>query len=101
TLLPELGLVGVFLFLGMNFLIYKDLALVRRLYKKNPRAPGSENARYFFFVSCALEASLVAFLVTGYFISILYYPSFWTLMGFAVALRKVAVADAQKSLAAH
>jgi probable O-glycosylation ligase (exosortase A-associated) len=101
TLLPELGLVGVFLFLGMNYRIYRDLALVRRLYKNKSRLQQSEDTRYFFFMSCALEASLVAFLASGYFISVLYYPSFWTLMGFAVALRKVAFANEQKSLAAH
>jgi O-antigen ligase len=101
TLLPELGLVGVLLFLGMNYHIYRDLALVRRLYKNKGRPPQSENARYFFFMSCALEASLVGFLASGYFISVLYYPSFWTLMGFAVALRKLALANDEKSLAAH
>ena len=101
TLLPELGLVGVFLFLGMNYHVYKDLALVRRVHKDRTKLPRDENARYFFFMSCALEASLVGFLASGYFISVLYYPSFWTLMGFAVALRKVALAHEEKSLAAH
>jgi O-antigen ligase len=101
TLLPELGLVGVFLFLGMNYHIYKDLTLVRRLYKNKSRLQQSEDTRYFFFMSCALEASLVAFLVSGYFISVLYYPSFWTLMGFAIALRKLALANDEKSIAPH
>jgi hypothetical protein len=101
TLLPELGLFGVFLFLGMNYYIYKDLAVVRGRYKeKRKRVDGGE-ARFLFYSSCALEASLIGYLVSGYFISVLYYPSFWILMGFAVTLRKVALANDAKSIAAH
>jgi probable O-glycosylation ligase (exosortase A-associated) len=101
TLMPELGLLGIFLFVGMNYCIYKDLTFVRRLYKKKPKRAENGEIRFFFYSACALEASLVAFLASGYFISVLYYPSFWILMGFAVALRKVALADEKKSLTAH
>jgi O-Antigen ligase len=101
TLLPELGLFGVFLFLGMNYYIYKDLAVVRRLYKEKRKRVDRGEARFLFYSACALEASLIGYLVSGYFISVLYYPSFWILMGFAVTLRKVALANDEKSIAAH
>jgi O-antigen ligase len=101
TLMPELGLLGVSIFLAMNLYFLKDLAMVRRLCKdKRKRVDGGE-ARFLFYTACSMEASLVGYLVTGYFISVLYYPSFWILMGFGVALRKVALANDEKSIAAH
>jgi probable O-glycosylation ligase (exosortase A-associated) len=92
TLLPELGLVGTLMFLGMNYLIYKDLAFVKRLYGDKRRQVESREARFLFYSACALEASLIGFLVGGTFISVLYYPNFWILMGFVVALKKIALA---------
>jgi O-antigen ligase len=44
---------------------------------------------YAFYLSLAMTASLIGFLISGIFISILYYPNFWILMGFIVALKRV------------
>jgi len=101
TLMPELGLLGVFLFLGLNYYFYKDLAKVRRIWNEKRKQTDGADARFLIYSACSLEASLIGFLVSGYFISVLYYPCFWILMGFAVALRKVALFNEDKSLAAH
>jgi probable O-glycosylation ligase (exosortase A-associated) len=101
TLMPELGLVGIVIFLGMNYYLFKNIAAVKRLFRARRNIMDGGDARFLFHTACALEASLIGYLVTGYFVSILYYPSFWILVGFAVALRKVAFADDAKSVAAH
>jgi probable O-glycosylation ligase (exosortase A-associated) len=101
TLMPELGLIGVFIFLGMNYCCFKDLASVRRLCNEKRKRIEGKEARFLFYTACAIEASLIGYLATGYFITVLYYPSFWILVGFAVALRKVALANDEKSIAAH
>ena len=46
-----------------------------------------------YFYANAMQASLIGYLVTSIFISTLYYPSFWIMMGFVVALRNITVRD--------
>src|SRR5205814_8017929 len=70
TLLPELGLVGAFMFFRMLYWIRRDLAAIR----------GSNMAPTILPLAYAMEASLVGFLVSGAFISTLYYPNFWVTM---------------------
>jgi len=43
----------------------------------------------------ALEGSLISYLVSGAFISILYYPNIWVLMGFVVSLKKIVELDSK------
>ena len=46
----------------------------------------------FYHIALALEGSMISFLASGAFISVLYYPNFWFLMGFIVSLRRIIVA---------
>jgi len=87
TLLPELGLVGALIFFRMLYWIRRDVATIRRSSTIVPYGN-------------AIEASLIGFLVSGIFISTLYYPNFWVTMGFAVALRRVVILDASPRSAA-
>jgi O-antigen ligase len=88
TLLPELGLVGCFIFLSMSYWIWKDLVAIRRSTlhrfrnRQNLAVPILSYAR-------AMEASLIGFFVSSIFISTLYYPNFWVTMGFVIALRRI------------
>jgi O-antigen ligase len=92
TLLPELGLAGVFIFSAMLFHIWRDLAAIRRVGRQ--RLAGSAAASAMLAWAHALEAGLVGFLVSSLFISTLYYPNFWIAMGFVVALRRIATREA-------
>jgi O-antigen ligase len=89
TLLPEFGIVGVILFLGMVFTSIKDLNYVKKISmkdkKENPRGIGTK----YYGVALALEGSLIAYLVSGVFISTLYYPNFWFFMGFVLSLKNI------------
>ena len=41
------------------------------------------------YLARAMEGSLIGFIVSGVFISILWYPSLWIMMAFVVALRNI------------
>jgi len=90
TLLPELGTVGVILFALMLFSTFKDLRSIRHGVEKQFNRP-SENERStkIKYLTLALEGSVVAFLTSGAFISVLYYPCFWIWMAMVVALKQV------------
>jgi len=110
TMLPELGLVGTGIILAMLAGTLKDLKSVRnRAAQRRKARPAPEDRkvpRYMkirsvdlmkdrsYALSLALEGGLVSFLVSGGFISILYYPNLWILMGFAVSLHRIADQDA-------
>ncbi len=93
TLLPELGLVGTCLFLGLLWSVYRDTRVVEMMSRALSRSSvGStvkpaEDPRAVMFLAQAMEGGIWGFLVSSIFISTLYYPSFWVLMAFMVALR--------------
>ncbi len=95
TLLPELGLVGVILFGTMIYLNYRDTR-VRQFFpvvlRRIGEQPAKEQAGEPELVRAALFGNailggMIGYLTTSAFISTLYYPTFWILMGLAVALR--------------
>lgn len=101
TLLPELGLVGVVIFLGMLANSLADLRWVSRTVSEHGTR-GSHNPKVMetpehirrknrirdaLFLSRAVEAAFIAYLVASTFVSTLYYPTFWVLVAFSIALR--------------
>jgi O-antigen ligase len=96
TLFPELGLLGIGIFFALVYYTLRDLRLVRRALARNPQPHGIQRRREsegtgvsLYHLALAMEGSLVSFLVTSAFISTLYYPNFWVMMGFVMALRRV------------
>ena len=89
TMLPELGLVGTGLIIGMIYCTRKDLKSIFKAYRVQTglKAEKAEQLRQANFLARAIEGSLIGYLVSSIFISTLYYPSFWVMMGFAVALK--------------
>lgn len=93
TLLPELGLVGVFLFGGMVYVNYKDVRLCRfsdeqRCIVQNDRDRQIDHSLEGVpWLGSAMLGALAGYLITSTFISTLYYPTFWILTALIVALR--------------
>jgi probable O-glycosylation ligase (exosortase A-associated) len=85
TLIPELGLLGIFVFLSFITLFYKNLFKIRTKFKND-----SENSDYFGLAN-ALIVGMSGFLISGVFISVLYYPIMWHLLAMAVVLINVAL----------
>lgn len=102
TILPELGTAGLILFLLMLKAGWEDRRDIARRIQQfvqshakskitgelQQRADDYEQAKYF---NLAIAAAVVAYLITGTFISVLYYPSFWLLLAFGIALRNAVI----------
>lgn len=87
-LLPELGTTGALIFLGIIKAMYNRYRDIRN-YRRSMTTP-NEDAIKFELLFKAMLASCVTFLVTGAFISVLYYPPFWHLVGMVAASYRVA-----------
>ena len=103
TMLPEVGIVGTSAYLMIVITAWGYRRSIRKGYQQRFRASPESitpDMRNIYFLSGAVDVSLIAFLVTGAFISVLYYPHFWVLTGFTVILKRnfdaeVARADAR------
>jgi len=96
-MLPELGLIGTLTILAMIFYCLKDLNLVKKRFipgkstKINAIAGSSTPSAKLYHIALALEGSLVSYLVSSSFISTLYYPNLWILMGLIMSLKRIVV----------
>jgi O-antigen ligase len=99
TMLPELGLIGTFTILAMIYYCFKDLNLVKKRFipgkknKVNVKAGTGIPSTKLYHIALALEGSLISYLVSSSFISTLYYPNLWILMGFIVSLNHIVIQD--------
>ena len=85
TLVPETGLVGTLLF-GM--IVVHIVRQQRRSVRLSRGAQPGEDAE---FIEASARATIVAlfgFLATSTFISVLYFPQFWYLIGFSYAVHR-------------
>jgi len=101
TLFPELGMLGTILFGGMIFSFFKDTRCIRDKLKSKAKmlkekAMGKDLGLVF-----SLEASLIGYLVSGIFISVLYYPNFWLLMAFTLCFRHLVCDKHEKYPPSH
>jgi len=94
TLISELGLSGIGIIGAMLLQCYKDLKLVRTRFapvesrqKHGQTVQVGEDVRV--YLARAMEGSLIGFIVSGIFISTLWYPSLWIMIAFVVALRNI------------
>lgn len=83
-LLSENGTVGALLYVSMIFLVIRKIRGVIKTRSDDPLIQPVLADLH--LLAKAMLASLVNFLVAGAFISVLYYPEFWNLIGFVVAL---------------
>jgi probable O-glycosylation ligase (exosortase A-associated) len=94
TLIPEHGVLGTVLFCWMVIQGVVDRSRVARRLRRVIRAPDARTSvvdvavrlRQLLF---AIDAALVAYLVTGAFLSVLYYPHVWLLTAISVAVVRV------------
>jgi len=93
TMLPELGIIGTCIFIAMILNMVKDLKTIKTRTSHQKSPVPNVNYSYYYSLALALEGALVAYLVSGAFISILYYPNLWVLMGFIISLKRIVVLD--------
>jgi len=88
TLLPELGIVGVTIFVFMLVYTWKDLNWLKDKSHKNKKLLTAEDKNIYYTV-LAMEASIIGYLTSSVFISTLYYPNLWLMIGFVVAFKNI------------
>jgi len=92
TLLPELGLFGVAIYLWLLFVNLRDVFWLKKL-----PAGRDDNIRYVNHLAVAFLASFAGYFASGTFLSVLYYPHYFYLSGLIVATRRIA----ERSLASQ
>jgi hypothetical protein len=80
TLLPELGVLGVFIYFRLLFFNIKGIVSL-----KTKKPVLSEDEKYINSMSIAFLASLVGFFASASFLSALYYAHYWYLTAVIVA----------------
>lgn len=87
TLLPELGIPGVLLYLSLLRANVRDIRYLKNI--KNLSSDERDTYRFAHFLSLAFATSMAGYFASGTFISVLYYPHYWYLTAMIVATRKV------------
>ena len=105
TLIAELGIVGIIIVGGMLVQCYRDLKWIRMRFspadsrqKRGQIVQAGEDVRM--YLARAMEGSLIGFIVSGVFISILWYPALWIMVAFVVALRNISETQSEGALPA-
>jgi probable O-glycosylation ligase (exosortase A-associated) len=84
TLLPELGIFGVAIYLSLLFVNLRDIVWLRRI-----PAGADDNIRYVNHLAVAFLASFAGYFASGTFLSVLYYPHYYYLTALIVATRRI------------
>lgn len=97
TLIPELGVIGMILFFTLLGHSLKSMKVILKAEKtrrvstnqSDAKKETGEKPRKLEHVVLGVQGALAAYFVTGIFLSSLYYPHFWVLMGFSLAIANV------------
>lgn len=79
----EIGLPGLGVFLLMALLVFRQNARTREYAKQI-------NNKFILYIAYGLDGGLVGYMVSGFFLTIFFYPFFWMQLSMAVALHAIA-----------
>ena len=83
TLLPELGIVGLYIYVRLLYFNVKDIVFIKKI-----NIVGSET-KYLYLLSLAFMSSLAGFFASATFLSVLYYPHYWYITALIVVTTKL------------
>lgn len=84
--LSELGYAGLTVFVLMIFSTFASNSQTRKL----ALTSGLTENRFIYYMAHGLDAALIGYLVSGFFITVLFYPYFWINLSMTVALNNIA-----------
>lgn len=84
TLIPELGIVGIYIYFSLLYYNIKDI-----IYLKNIDSNDDYAIKYINYLSLAFLASLTGYFASGTFLSVLYYSHYWYLTAIIIATRNI------------
>ncbi len=82
--MSELGILGFIVFIFMIIAIFYNNYQTRKIVKEN------ELSDFLYYTAHGLDAALIGFMVSGFFVSVLFYPYFWINLAMTVALNATA-----------
>lgn len=88
TLLPETGTAGTVVFIILAVRVFRQM----RVRPTSKSSVFDKDLATLDAFKRGVAVSMVGFLVTAVFISVLYYPQFWYLVGFSVVVRRLSEA---------
>jgi O-antigen ligase len=88
----QLGFLGLVVFCGILVAFFALNASTRRLVRDQT----SDGDRMLWFMSYGLDGSMVGFLASGFFVSVLWYPFIWVNIGFSLAVASLAGASTRR-----
>jgi O-antigen ligase len=84
--LAEMGYVGLFVFIALIVYVFQENARTRKITKQD----GANPNRFIYYMAYGFDGALIGYLVSGFFVTVLFYPYFWVNMGFTMGLAMVA-----------
>lgn len=81
TLIPEVGIFGIFIYLRLIYFNMRDLYQIRL----NTSNYKNEDLRFLYYLSLSYIVSLAGFFAAGTFISVLYYAHYWYMTAYIAA----------------
>ncbi len=82
----ELGFVGLFVFIGMTAVFFRENSRTRRRLSAKPGSPDY----VLWAMTFGLDGAMIGFLSSGFFVTVLYYPYYWMNMALCMALARIA-----------
>lgn len=91
--LSELGYAGLTVFVLLIFSTFKNNHQTRKIALKN----GMNGNTFIFNMAHGLDAALIGYLASGFFVTVLFYPYFWINLSMTVALNHIAKSRCAKN----
>jgi len=92
--LAELGYTGLIGFCSMILFSFVNNQRTRRVVR-----PGLPHDRFIYYMAHGLDAALVGYLVSGFFVTVFYYPYFWINLAMTAALNSIAMSQTNRKSA--
>jgi len=81
----DLGYTGFSVFLLLIFFTFYNNYKVRKIILQAP-----QDNKFLFFMSHGLDGALIGYMISGFFVTVLYYPYFWINLAMTVSLSEAA-----------
>ena len=88
----ELGYVGLSVLLLLIVFTFVNNYQVRKMVRQSPK-----DNRFLFFMSHGLDGALIGYMISGFFVTVLYYPYFWINLAMTASLHEAAKRWVQKN----
>lgn len=103
TVIPELGAIGTILFFSLLYYSLRGMKVILKAEKTHPdlgiqsetEKDAREKLKKLKHMVLGVQGAFIGYLVSGIFLSVLYYPHFWLFVAFSLAIANVGKRYAQ------